>query len=81
MATNQADSPSVGPNDVNTSKTSGGKNTIAVARGTSGKRNAIAIESDISNERAGELKGGVNSTVRNEGAEELNGDVKVGLKV
>ena len=81
IATNQVDFPSVSRNDVNTGKTNDKENTVIVAKKTSDGENAIAIESDIRNERVGESKGGVNSIVSNERARELNRNAKVGLKV
>ena len=81
MITNQASSLSIGLNDMNTSKTSDEKNTSAVTAKTSGGKNAIAMESNIRNNKTRKSKRGVNSTIKNEGLEELNGDAKVGLKV
>lgn len=81
VAINQASSPSVGPNDIDVSKTSGGENTIAIAGRTNGGGNAVVMESDIRNKGAGEPKKGVNFVIRNEEVGESNGDVKIGLEV
>ena len=81
MATYQAGSPLVGPNNVNAGKTSGRENVVAVAGRTSGGGNAIAVESNIRNEEAAEPNGSVNSAVRNEKIGEPNGDAKVGSEV
>lgn len=65
MARNQAGSSSIALNEVNTSKTSGGENTVAIARGTSGGGNTITIEFNIKNEGAGKSKRGIDSVIRN----------------
>lgn len=70
-------SPSVGPNNSDTGKTSGRKNAIAVTGGISGGGIVVVVKSDIRNEGAGELKrdAKVGSEVQ------PKGDVKVGSKV
>lgn len=81
VATNQAGSPSVSPNNANTSEMSGEENAVTVAGGASGGGNAVAVESDIRNEGAREPKGGVDFAVRNEGTGAPKGDAKIGLEV
>lgn len=77
VATNHVGSPSVGLNNADVGKTSGGENTIAVAGEISGRGNAVAVESDIRNEGAKESKENekVGSKVQ------PKEDVKVGYKV
>lgn len=81
MATNQAGSPSVRPNDVNTGKTSSGKNIVAIAGETSGRENGVAVELNIRNEEAAESKGVISSVIRNEAAGEPHGDARVSSEV
>lgn len=81
LATNQAGSLSVGPNNADASKTSGGENAVAVNRRTSGRENVIAVKFDIKNEEEGKPKEGVNPAVENKEAEAPKGDAKVGSEV
>lgn len=52
ITTNQANSSSIDPNNVNIGKTNSDENTVAVAKRTSGKKNAVIIGSNIRNKRA-----------------------------
>lgn len=56
IVTNQVGSLLIDLNNTNVSKTSSGKNAIAVTGKTSNRGNIITMESDIRNKRVEELK-------------------------
>lgn len=67
IAISQASFLSVGINNVSTGKISDEENTVAVAKKTSNRRNAIAVKSDMRNKGAKKPKKGINFAVKTKG--------------
>lgn len=67
IAISQASFLSVGINNVSTREISDEENTVAVAKKTSNRRNAIAVKSDMRNKGAKKPKKSINLPVKIKG--------------
>ena len=81
MITNQTRYLSVNSNNSNTNKTDSRENIIILIEKNSGRNNTIAIETNVRNGGAEEIKNNINYTVKNEGTKEPKNNAKISSKV